>query len=628
MRFAGGLVKHLGLQMYSGAVPSIAELIANAWDADAHSVEVSIPLDEAMADGLEVAVRDDGAGMSFEEVENRYLVLGFNRRQSFGQYSPGGRKVLGRKGIGKLAGFGIARLIEVWTVHEGHLTAFQLDYDAITKDETAAAGDPYEPPVLADRPVQPGDPLQQGTLVRLRRLQLKNAINGQRFRRSMVRRFSLLSAEFCVAVNGETLERQELDVQFRFPRDSGVNAEDVAGMGRISWWAGFTKKPIAVEEARGVAVLAHGKLVQAPFFFELSGGVQGQHGMQYLTGEVHADLLDEEVDLVATDRASVLWEDPRALPLLHWGQAKVKELLREWSRLRFEDNKKKLRDTTPLMAMVERFPEREQKELVAAINTLAGIETITDERLEELVRILIRAYENDQFMSVIRALNAADETAHDDIVRLVEEWDVLEAVATAQKVRGRVEIIRTFGRLIAQGAPEKPDMQDFLKTHTWLLNPAWEMLQHERSLDRVIAEEFDAQPTGEGRTRLDYFCIADSGLAVVVELKRPGLLVGLEELGQLERYVDFLRSWNERATGSRRPYARVLGCLVYSRMRQNADLKVRRLAADDIEVQTWRQLLQTTERLHRDFLEVVKARAPQDDPRIEALNDEDLDPMA
>ena len=45
MNFAGSLVRHLGLQMYSGAVPAIAELIANAYDADASSVKVTIPGD-------------------------------------------------------------------------------------------------------------------------------------------------------------------------------------------------------------------------------------------------------------------------------------------------------------------------------------------------------------------------------------------------------------------------------------------------------------------------------------------------------------------------------------------------------------------------------------------------------
>lgn len=30
MKYAGGLIRHLGLQMYSGAVPAIAELISNS----------------------------------------------------------------------------------------------------------------------------------------------------------------------------------------------------------------------------------------------------------------------------------------------------------------------------------------------------------------------------------------------------------------------------------------------------------------------------------------------------------------------------------------------------------------------------------------------------------------------
>jgi DNA mismatch repair ATPase MutL len=31
--------------MYSGAVPAIAELVANAYDADATSVQIEVPLD-------------------------------------------------------------------------------------------------------------------------------------------------------------------------------------------------------------------------------------------------------------------------------------------------------------------------------------------------------------------------------------------------------------------------------------------------------------------------------------------------------------------------------------------------------------------------------------------------------
>jgi RecB family endonuclease NucS len=628
MKYAGGLVKHLGLQMYAGAVPSIAELISNAWDADAKNVTVSIPLDTPITPEAVIEVYDDGTGMTFDEVNDLYLVVGLNRRANRGEFTDGGRPVLGRKGIGKLAGFGIARIVEVWTVKDGHLTAFEMDYEVITREGKAALVEPYEPNILHDRPVKKSDPLQEGTLVRLRRIQLKQKVNGDRFKLSMVRRFSVLSAAFRVVVNGEALRRDEVILQFRFPEE-GIASEEVAGVGTVRWWAGFTEKPIAVDEARGIAVLARGKLVQAPFFFEISGGTQGQHGLQYLTGEVEADLLDQEVDLIATDRASVLWEDPRANPLLLWGQAKVRWLLREWSRKRMAENKRRLRDTTPYMAMVERFPEREQQELIKAIDTLASIDTITDERLNEIVEILIRAYENDHFFAVIRALNDAGQATQAELAEIMEEWDVIEAISTAQTVRGRVQVIRTFRSMIRSKVPEKPDMQDYVVTHPWLLNPAWDPLKHEKSLDRVVVEGLDishedgALDDEDGSRRLDFFCLADTSMAVVVEVKRPGLLIGLDELAQIERYVDYLRGWNEESSGSQRKRSDIKGCLVYSRLRPNAKQKVKRLERDGIDVVTWDQLLETAERLHREFLDVVKARAPHDDPRIERLDELD-----
>src|SRR5438874_1119812 len=104
MRYAGGLVRHLGLSMYRGAVPAIAELISNAWDADADAVEVDIPFGVGLKDQV-IRVVDNGRGMTWKDVENAYLVVGRNRRVN-GDRTEHGRVVMGRKGLGKLAGFG------------------------------------------------------------------------------------------------------------------------------------------------------------------------------------------------------------------------------------------------------------------------------------------------------------------------------------------------------------------------------------------------------------------------------------------------------------------------------------------------------------------------------------------
>jgi hypothetical protein len=65
IKFAGRLIDLLGHQMYGGPVPAVAELVANAWDADAEKVEIILPAD-IKSEGAEIIVRDYGTGMSFQ----------------------------------------------------------------------------------------------------------------------------------------------------------------------------------------------------------------------------------------------------------------------------------------------------------------------------------------------------------------------------------------------------------------------------------------------------------------------------------------------------------------------------------------------------------------------------------
>ena len=617
MRYAGGLVRHLGLQMYAGFVPAIAELVANAWDADASEVAVELPLDEAITDQTIVRVTDNGNGMTFDEVNDAYLVLGRDRRAATGtSYTPAGRRVMGRKGIGKLAGFGIAHLMRVETVRDGHLTAFELDYDDIVAEAKQVLVAPYKPRLVADRSVTEADELQRGTRITLSRLQVRRQVNSSQFARSMSGRFSIFGDQFRLIVNGEPSKAEAIGWQFRFP-ETGELSEDIEGIGTVRWWVGFTEKPIPHEDARGIAVLAHGKLVQRPFFFDLSGGMQGQHGLQYMTGQVVADGLDDVQDLIATDRATVLWEDPVAQPLLKWGQEKVRSLLREWSGGRQRVNIERVHAAVPELQSLDRLPERARVELTKAVQALAKVDTIDEERLQELVRFLVQAYDNELFMTLVRELNQADPQVGADLVRLFSEWDVQEAVSLAWIVRGRVEIIRQFEKLIADQVPEKPDMHEFVKAHPWLLGPSFDPLRHETSLDRIIREELGIDPdTEEGRRRIDFFTLADGGQAVVVELKRPGGTLTREELRQLEDYVTVLTNHYNQITdqASRK---RVRGILIGSSIRPEHRVLFENAADVGNVTRTWRDLLEEAERTHRDYLEVVRSRAPQNDPRLD-----------
>jgi len=632
MKIAGGLIKHLGLQMYSGPAPAIVELVANAWDAMAANVKITLPTNRPLKPDDEIIVEDDGHGMSYAECNDRYLVVGYDRRRIDGDRTrpykkirP--RKLLARKGIGKLAGFGIANIVEVRTVKNGKITHFLMDFKEMTKGSKYVRE--YEPKLLKDNGKSTGE--SPGTRVTLRDLKITRPINEAKFKSSLARRFAILSdPQFLVFVNGTQVKKEELKFQFRYPKQKGSwKSEKIKDAGTIKWWMGFTEKPIQDEEARGIVVLARGKLAQAPWFFDISGGLYGQHGMQYLTGEVQADFLDvtNGDDLIATDRASVLWDDSSvAAALKEWGQNKIRELLKEWVGQR-QTEKRERPEIKKYLALSERLPERERKifqQFVYKVTSIPQIDKEEDkEILDELIKFGYNALTNQHFLEVIKQINLASPQDLERITAVLSEWDIIEAISAAQQVRGRVEIIRKFKEMIEKGIPEKPDMQDYIKEHPWLINPVWAPLSHEKSLDTILVKEFRAKKTQskDGRQRLDFFCLAASNQWEVVDLKRPGQKVGRKELQQIQSYVAFLREYSKKTSHPeiRVNVSSINGILVYSDIADGLASLIESLTRDGIHVLTWDDLLRRTEMLHKEFLDVIRGRAPADDPRIKAL---------
>lgn len=139
-------VDKLGVKLYDKASAVIAELVANAYDADATVVTVSAPMGQLLAQkvsgdlrdkGFEIVVQDDGIGMTPNEVNDFYLKVGAERRNDKRRGAISTRflrKVMGRKGVGKLAPFGIGNVIEVVT-SGGELVA--------GKDATGKSGKGY-----------------------------------------------------------------------------------------------------------------------------------------------------------------------------------------------------------------------------------------------------------------------------------------------------------------------------------------------------------------------------------------------------------------------------------------------------------------------------------------------------
>ena len=133
MEFDPATIKHLGFQMYSTLPQVIGELVANAWDANATEVKISIPVTRIDEKTSEIVIIDNGIGMADDDVREKYLRIGRDRREKeqLGDETPAplNRRVMGRKGIGKFSGFGIAKEIVVESVKDEETSHFRMNYE-------------------------------------------------------------------------------------------------------------------------------------------------------------------------------------------------------------------------------------------------------------------------------------------------------------------------------------------------------------------------------------------------------------------------------------------------------------------------------------------------------------------
>jgi len=116
------ILELLGPNLYTNIYYVLAELIANAYDADAKNVYI-------IANPDDIRVEDDGHGMSYinGEIANYLNVAAVSRQTSKEALSKSGiRNKMGRKGVGKLAALSVSENVDILTVANGEKSGFIL----------------------------------------------------------------------------------------------------------------------------------------------------------------------------------------------------------------------------------------------------------------------------------------------------------------------------------------------------------------------------------------------------------------------------------------------------------------------------------------------------------------------
>lgn len=343
MSFDPKTIEHLGIKMYSQLPSAIAELIANAYDACASKVSIRLIAEE---ERKEIIVSDNGDGMSFDEVNKKFLVIGRNRRELGEDTSSCGRIVTGKKGLGKLAFFGIGKIITIETCKDGSKTTFILDWDELIH----TSGEPYKPKYSLDKCSMK----DKGTTITLSRLKRKSGFDIDSLSKSLAKLFNfpddfmvLLQLNDCEIIEiTNKLKYEGITEEFEWSLPDWLEEKKLTEYENHREIKGkiiTTEKPLK-PGMRGITLFANGRMVNKPEFF---GSSESSHFFSYTTGWLDIDFVDNwEQDVISTNRQSLDWENPKTNELRIFLTKILSEIHRDWREMRKTKKRKSINEKT------------------------------------------------------------------------------------------------------------------------------------------------------------------------------------------------------------------------------------------------------------------------------------------
>ncbi len=343
LKFDPKTIEHLGVKMYATLPPALAELISNAYDADAS--EVTITFLEQNGTPKAITVEDNGTGMSLKDIQGKFLVIGRNRREEGDSPSAKfGRLATGKKGLGKLALFGLAKEIAVETVKDGLRNRFRLNWD-----DLRASSEIYNPQVdIQDKKVSQ-DPK---TIIQLSDLKRKSPFDLEAIADSLSRIF-IVDSNFKIQLKdgrGREItiaeERRYSNIEQQFTWNEGdVVESDSEYFGKVKIFLATGITPIPPSSGlRGVALFSRGKLVNAPEYFSES---TSSHFYQYLTGWIKADFIDLlDEDVISTNRQALNWDQSEMSKFRTFLSMVIAKAGQDWRKRRANKKDKDVEDVT------------------------------------------------------------------------------------------------------------------------------------------------------------------------------------------------------------------------------------------------------------------------------------------
>lgn len=601
---------------------ALTELVANAWDAGASLVDLTIPPTNELA----LTVEDDGHGMNAGQFKARWMKLGYNRlkhQSVLVEFPPERqgwrRKAYGRNGVGRhgLLCFADQYSVETWREDKG------ASFDIGTQSE--------ENPFKIEKE---GSFLRKGHGTKLSVIVQRHLPDADSIREILAGRF-VHDPQFVVRVNGVSvaladqtglIEKQDLEIPGCPPAEAFV--VDTTRTAKYTLY-------------QGIAFWVNGRLVGVPSWVVGSEAVIDGRARfaKRFSIVIKADdgwLPEVEQDWVrfkSGKKVDALFEAARGYAKKVFAQLSA-TLAEESSEEALVKNREEFKELSPLgRAEVASFA----RDLVKATPT------VSQDVLSAAVQALINIEKARGGAALLDKLTKLDESDIEGLDRLLSEWTVNDALSVLDEIDQRLAVIAAIEKLSGdESADELHTLHPLVTQARWLFGPEFDSSEYASNVSlktaaaKVFGKKLSAESFVNAKKRPDILVLKDSTCSIVgtegfdqtettltriqsvliIELKKGRSAIGRDEMTQADGYIqDFLESGALEGTPMFRAF--VVGHEIAAKTAAEKVIKEDDVVRGRVQATTYHQLTRTANmRLFR-----LKERIPA---RYEDVSGADL----
>lgn len=537
------LESHAGSKILTDHITALIELVANAWDAGATSVEITWPSEI----GEPFSIKDNGTGMTDEEFTTRWYTLAYNRVKDqgpkvvfpAGASSTSTRTAFGRNGVGRFAGFCFdGKSYSVTTLKEGQSSRFR-----VTRGQ--------EKPLSLNK-MRMSSEEGHGTTISVEHCTTSPLTAVSVIKNEIGIRF-LTDPDFKIFINQEEVDLLDIDERFVNEYWLDVPGQDL----KIKLIVLKTHDSDRTMKQHGVAWHVNGRLVgectwQDSEHKKIVDGRRSEAKRYSII--VFADCL---ADAVAKDWSSFDTSKPIYKEIAPIINDRITEIL-------LENTKEKRRQTfetvkTENKSLVSTLPSRARHKWESFVKQVQEqCPRISDDDLIRVSRILASLEQSSSQYALLKDLHDLDPTQLDDLHKLLSSWSLDMVKVVLDEVESRLKLIdEMIGKTSQQGISELQELQPLFERGLWIFGPEFETIEYtsNKGMTTLIQTLFQSKTAGS-RNRPDFAVLPDGTVGLysyprydddggevgvdrlfILELKSPGIEISSEEIEQCWKYV-------------------------------------------------------------------------------------------